>query len=71
MNRACTGLATLTTLLLALLSGGNKATAGQNLVEDPSFEEPQPANQFGWVFSQLGRLEVRGRLRLPRRPGRP
>jgi hypothetical protein len=38
--------------LIALLSLAAAARAGDNLVPDPSFEEPKPKDQFGHVFAK-------------------
>ena len=62
------GLAAL--LALAPLSA---ARAADNLLQDGSFELTKPADQFGQVFAEVGRLEIRGRLPIrggPRGPQR-
>ncbi len=61
MERARLHLAILTlAAAVACLCGGSSAVAGQNLVADPSFEEPRPADQFGHVFAKWGGWKYEG-----------
>ena len=42
------------TVLVAALAGMQPGRAGENLVKDPSFEEPMDRNRWGHVFKQWG-----------------
>lgn len=46
--------------LFAMLVGLGAAHAGENLIEDPSFEMPKEADQFGLVFENWGGWKYEG-----------
>ena len=66
--RLSIGLSLFAALVMA--TGRAHGRAPGNLLQDPSFEMTKDKDRFGLVFARWGGWNVRGRLRVPGRPGR-